>query len=263
MNAIMLDMEFLDTTPSAAILSIGAVEMNFDTLTIGRKFYIEVSSEDCVRHGMTISPDTVRFWAEENHGELVRLISEGRSSLRNALDELFTFYRDVQRSLCEQYGGDMYPEVWSCGSLDIAIINHAVQLLAKQNLQRDIPWNFWNERDFRTMRSEFNIDYTPDGQKHNALNDALNQANHLFEIKRYLQSPVPVSTPAVQVSTPAVQVTQFSPKAFNEVLGDICEVGHKLLINDLEYVSGSIRITRTHEIGSEIKITSDLTLKEV
>ena len=70
MEHIMIDLETLDTSPSAAIISlIGAVKFRSATQTpLGDKFYLPVSIQSNLDEGRTISGDTLRWWMNQDDG---------------------------------------------------------------------------------------------------------------------------------------------------------------------------------------------------
>ena len=72
-------------------------------------------------------------------------------------------------------------KVWSNGAdFDIPLVKHAMD-----QYHLDAPWQFWNQRCFRTLKSEPPGMYVPPPvleAAHNALDDALNQVKHLHSI---------------------------------------------------------------------------------
>lgn len=87
--------------------------------------------------------------------------------------------------------GNLRP--WGNGaSFDLTIMHSAY-------LRADIktPWHFSKERCFRTIRNWYpQVEYNPDDKgdgAHNALQDAIFQARHLFRIKRAVQASKVVS----------------------------------------------------------------------
>ena len=71
-------------------------------------------------------------------------------------------------------------------SFDISLLSNAYQRIGIRT-----PWSPFKERDFRTIRNwypqvVYDTDEKGDGA-HDALTDAIFQANHLFRIKRALR----------------------------------------------------------------------------
>lgn len=171
MNHLMIDMEFLDTRPTAAILSIGAVFFDPEEQKIGNTFYTTVSADDCVRrHGMTISADTVKWWIDQDIKAIKAAFDTDKvMMLELALIKFANFVSSVPSDKLI---------VWSQGSIDLEILKFAWTKLSDPKAK--IPWMFRNERDLRTAWALFpNLDVPRKSgtTKHNALDDAINQAN--------------------------------------------------------------------------------------
>lgn len=172
MNAAMLDMEFLDTRPTAAILSIGIVAMDTEKMKIGETLYLDISADDCMRHGMTVSAETIRWWINQDIG-----------ALRKAFDEQIGYKHPLELALVKvsnfltSIAGTDKLTIWQQGSLDAEILTTAYRAVGKTP-----PWNFWNVRDLRTLAREVQVVHTNAGTKHNALDDAKNQAELLMKI---------------------------------------------------------------------------------
>ncbi len=185
---LMLDMEFLDTLPSAAILSIGAVWFDPHTGKLGNEFYTTVSADDCVRrHGMTISADTVRWWIEQDHKAIKKAFAVDECMmLELALVKLANFMSSTPKEKII---------IHTMGSLDLQILKSAWAKLPKGIT----PWNFRNERDTRTLRELFPQIKVPNvGTAHNALDDAKYQANLTSAIYKHiakLNDSTPVDKP--------------------------------------------------------------------
>ena len=63
-NDIMLDIETLDTSPSAIVLSIGAVK--FNSVGLGDTFYVRLDSDPQLALGRTQSEATLTWWAGQS-----------------------------------------------------------------------------------------------------------------------------------------------------------------------------------------------------
>jgi len=161
---IMIDLETLNTTPDATILTIGAVK--FDPL--GRElqepamesFYCKVDVDSCDRIGLTTSDDTIAWWANQSkEAQEAAFDPEGRIDIEEAFARLYKFCWGAKR-------------VWSNGScFDIIICEHVFR-----KINRAIPWKFWEVRDVRTA-FDLGIDpKRPPVTAHHALEDAWNQA---------------------------------------------------------------------------------------
>jgi len=161
---IMIDLETLNTTPDAAILTIGAVK--FDPF--GRElsepemdsFYVKVDLDSCDRIGLTTNDDTIAWWANQSkEAQAAAFDPEGRIDIVDAFAQLYKFCWGAKR-------------VWSNGScFDIVICEHVFR-----KINRACPWKFWEVRDVRTA-FDLGIDpKRPPVTAHHALEDAWNQA---------------------------------------------------------------------------------------
>lgn len=164
MPNVMLDLETLDTRPTGAILSIGAVVFSGKGVT--DEFYQTIFLQSCIDAGLTVNGSTFRWWMERP--------DEARSAL-------FTKSLSLEEALTkfEQWlpAGS---KVWGNGSdFDNAMLAHAFDKLGME-----VPWKFWNNRCYRTTNALLgkNIPVERSGTHHNALDDARTQAEHLIQI---------------------------------------------------------------------------------
>lgn len=173
---VMIDVETIGTRPNAPIISLGAVAFDQRKLVIGESFYCNVSLESSVALGAVIDPDTVMWW--------MRQTDDARSALtrnaKQAEEALNSFSLWLEASSVPQDGR----KIWAAG------IDFGCVLLAEhyRRLRYPLPWHYWNQRDYRTVREMFpNIEQAKRKNKHNALDDAIHQVEHLFKIRRALR----------------------------------------------------------------------------
>lgn len=170
---IMVDLETLGTGIDAHILAIGACSL-WDT---DDNFYIELTSTDQNRK---IDIATVQWWVHQSE-EARRIFNDYEESvpLHKGLFQFLAWMRSK--------GNTHKAKIWSHGAtFDVPILAHA---LTQHGLS--VPWNFWNVRDTRTMidlAKQINNDdpMKPlrDGVHHNALDDAIFQAEWMQNIFR-------------------------------------------------------------------------------
>ena len=161
---IMIDLETLNTTPDATILTIGAVK--FDPFGSEIKepamdsFYCKVDLDSCDRIGLTTSDDTIAWWAgQSKEAQEAAFDPEGRIDIEDAFQQLYKFCWGAKR-------------VWSNGScFDIIICENVFR-----KINRAIPWKFWEVRDVRTAFDLGINPLRPPVTAHHALEDAWNQA---------------------------------------------------------------------------------------
>ncbi len=166
MKNVMIDLETLGTSCDSVILSLGAVA--FDE-TIEDSFYRKINLQSCTDLGLKIDTDTVLWWLGQN--ELARKeIFEGNKdfpTLSCALLQFSAWLVDKENV-----------KIWGNGSnFDNTILANAYRVCGLE-----IPWKFWNDRCYRTMKNIRKIELERTEVKHDALEDATYQARHLIKI---------------------------------------------------------------------------------
>tara|TARA_Y100000034_G_C6738117_1_gene327373 strand:+ start:61 stop:588 length:528 start_codon:yes stop_codon:yes gene_type:complete len=164
---VMLDIETLATTNDATISSIGAVRFTMSKVYENQTIYGEIDREDCARYGRVEDERCIEDFWEPLGGVL-----QGEVPLKAALETLNTFLEGVQ---C----------VWTCGPhFDIAILQDSYQAVGLEP-----NWKFWLVRDYRTVANTVGQHVArKEHASHNALEDAVQQAQHLIDINNYLQA---------------------------------------------------------------------------
>ncbi|GGH28387.1 3'-5' exoribonuclease [Sphingobacterium alkalisoli] len=133
---VMIDLETLDTKPSAAILSIAAVAFNIETGNIcDDVFYKKLDYRDQFDDGRTMSVDTIMWWADQDPAVRKEALG-GKEKLAYALWELEGFFK--RNCVIANV------RVWAYSpAFDCVILNHA-------NAGCEDLWKYYNERDART-----------------------------------------------------------------------------------------------------------------
>ena len=166
MQDVMIDVETLDTRPSAVLLSIGAVRFDINTPRIydSKTFHVHIDIDSCLEVGRTVSGNTVLWWMDQVDAARNRMTSDKRVPLRVALLQLRTFITDEDR-------------VWGNGAGFDNVILHD----AYRSVNVDPPWRYWNDMCYRTVKNLHRDVPKPafSDVKHDALADALHQAVHL------------------------------------------------------------------------------------
>jgi hypothetical protein len=161
---VMVDIETLGLNPGCVVVSIGAVRFDVDGL--GDEFSRSVDRESCESAGLETDADTLEWW--RNQGEEAREVLTGGVGLETALTDLSRFYGDAT-------------EVWANSpSFDLEILAAAYDAVGVVE-----PWEFYQERDVRTLKSlPVAPDREHDGVKHDALDDARHQARVVSDTLR-------------------------------------------------------------------------------
>lgn len=175
MKHIMFDAETLGTVSDACILSIGAVRFDLDSEKIDDDgFYASISIDSNLELRRRIQEDTLIWWLKQGP-EAQGVFHESKQTLRAALTDLADW---IGHDDCQ---------VWSNGAdFDLPMIAHAFA-----SLGMEIPWKFWNSNCFRTYKKlpgakAIRLPFS--GVKHNALFDAVHQAQTAQAIQKALFS---------------------------------------------------------------------------
>lgn len=158
-----IDLETLDTSPSATILTIGGVKFNPYTVDEPYdKFYFKLSIDDQDRLGRTVSDSTLEWWAKQDPEIMNEAFDQtdavGVDEFLNALNKWIV-------------GVDIF---WGQGyGFDYTMLENIYR-----SLGRPIPWQFWQIRDSRTLLGLLKEDPRKKMQKnlHNAYADAFYQS---------------------------------------------------------------------------------------
>jgi exodeoxyribonuclease VIII len=177
MKNVMVDLETLGLVPGSVILSIGAVV--FDAEGLGNQFYQVVSVEDSEAFGLRRDPATMRWWDAQS--------PEARKVLDDAYaSDATDLWRSLSRFnawLVEQGGAVDSVYLWGNGSnFDNVLLKAAYDACGMEP-----AWKFYQDRCFRTLKAmcpPFEAPRT--GTYHNALDDAITQANYAVQCLRWL-----------------------------------------------------------------------------
>ncbi len=163
MNSVMLDLETMGNGVNAAIIAIGAVR--FDAGAITDEFYAVVDLASAVDAGLEIDASTVLWWMKQSDNSRQQFERNG-VPLKEAL-----------KQFAEWVGKGA--EVWGNGAaFDNAILSNAYRKCGMKQ-----PWEFWNDRCYRTVKNMHpGVKMERIGVHHRAVDDAKSQAAHLMRI---------------------------------------------------------------------------------
>lgn len=158
---VMIDIETLGTTPGSVILSVGAVPFDERGVATQYWFHSPIDMDSCIEAGLTINPDTLKWWMKQSDAARTAAFAGG-APLEQVLLELAEWL--------EVHGGE---QVWCHGAtFDVPLLDAAYHATGLKS-----PWAFWDARCTRTLYdlADVDVDRTK-GTHHNALDDAINQA---------------------------------------------------------------------------------------
>ena len=159
----MLDIETMGNSANSAIVALGAV--HFDERGVLDSYYSGVSLESSLDIGLDVDASTVMWWMSQS--------DDARSALSVDVLDILT----VLTSFGLWIGRD--PIVWGNG----AAFDNIILSNAYRKVKIAQPWDFWNDRCYRTIKSLYpNVKMLRRGVHHNALDDAKSQALHLLDI---------------------------------------------------------------------------------
>lgn len=139
MKNLMIDIETLDTTPTAKIISIGAVFFELATGKTGKEFYQPVDRFGMSQRCRTESSSTIEWWDQQSPEARKVFTDENRVDLCEALPRLTKFINQNCNSFTVN--------IWAQGpQFDCVILEDAYS-----NEFSETPWKFWNVRDCRTV----------------------------------------------------------------------------------------------------------------
>ena len=178
---IILDLETLGTEPGCPILSIGACAFDLECDIPGvfyRKLHLAYQPTD------KISVDTLKWWMEQDRAAQAAAWIEGEDAENYyAALQLFGIWVDSIKKIA----GGAGITIWgNSSSFDNEILRAAYK-----HCGVDAPWNFREDRDFRTLRALYK-DKVPEptftGLRHHAKDDAIHEAHWLKLILQRMQA---------------------------------------------------------------------------
>lgn len=175
---IMLDIETLDTTARAVVISIGAVGFTFDGGAQSFPYYRALDYNVQIRRGRSISQSTLHFWSQQNGAARGAAFNGTRTPTTESLHELAAFITRFSGM-----HGD--PLIWAYpASFDLAILE---DLYTQFDIT--IPWG---HRDKRCARTLYSLAGEPD-----------------FEHKGHIEPHHPVSDCQVQITQAIISVGEI------------------------------------------------------
>lgn len=161
---VMVDLETLGNSSHSAIISIGAVEFTEDGL--GRDFYCLVDPQSCQDYRLRMDASTVMWWMQQS--DQARAAFKGKGLTLDTALASFTEWFNPKACM------------WGNGAtFDNVILDNAYKAAGMKR-----PWHFTKDRCYRTLKALYPQIKADDreGTYHNALDDAVYQANHAIKI---------------------------------------------------------------------------------
>lgn len=172
-NKVMIDIETLGRKPGCVILEVGIVGIVGTPNSATGKPYEQYKSSIAIsiesQKLQAIEPDTLKWWMEKP--DAWKLICERQAHVRCNQKSAAKFIASHLTDLAPD-------EIWANSpSFDLAILREFFERNGSS-----VPWEYWQERDFRTVKARSSIKYLPPKDAHGALADAVAQADYLDAI---------------------------------------------------------------------------------
>ena len=164
---IMLDLETTGISAGCGILSVGAC-----TFDLKERFYESVSLQSCLTAGLINHASTMQWWSKQSPDAKEQAFA-GTSSITEVCGHFHDWFRSLDAPQRNKF-------IWGNGAdFDLPILGAAYKAVGI-----DIPWATYNGRCYRTLKNLYKdiIMGKFMGVKHNALQDAMNQAVHASDI---------------------------------------------------------------------------------
>jgi len=176
MKHLMVDIETMGTAPGSPILTIGAVFFEPSTGELGPQFYQVATLRSEMDNGAVPDADTIMWWMQQSE-EAREALSSNPSPINEVLLALRSFALSTSTAKSIQ--------LWGNG----ANFDNVLLRDAYRRAERHPFWNFWNDRDVRTiveLGRQLGFDPKREmpftGEQHNALDDAIHQAKYVSAI---------------------------------------------------------------------------------
>lgn len=170
---IVLDLETLSTQSDAVVVSIGAVALSARGLVVA-EYHQAITRESQPRRDIDI--DTLAWWDHQSDAaQAASLLATDGIPASEALQGFVAWVGE--------YANPKTVKVWGNGSsFDNVILS---SLYADHPAGPARPWNYWNDRDMRTLLDQHPHarDVGPfEGIQHHALHDARHEAKQLAKV---------------------------------------------------------------------------------
>lgn len=168
---VMIDLETTGVTPGCGILSIGTC--GFYSGGIGGYFYVGISRHTCINAGLREDPETLSWWSMQP-AEARKVLTLDRTQSSSLGAALVGLASELSPQTPEEN-----VIVWSNGAdFDLPILAYAYHVTGQE-----VPWKPYNGRCYRTLKNQRpGITFARTGLPHNALNDAIDQAEHAVRL---------------------------------------------------------------------------------
>lgn len=181
MKGVMLDLETMSTQSHGAIIAIGAVSVDPEEGTFGGdSFHRIIKLETAMRDGGIVDGPTIIWWLGQSEAARAPYLNDQGIDIRDALDQFSAWSSSI--------AAKGVIEMWGNGSdFDNILLGNAYRRLGRWP-----PYTYNRNRCYRTIKSLHpDVEFVRHGIHHNALDDAMSQAEHLVRIFDKIRSRKP------------------------------------------------------------------------
>jgi len=163
---VMIDLETMGTSANAPIIAIGACTMDGV-----HQFYQRVSLESSMMFGAKPDAPTILWWLQQSDAARAEFLNNDMAAPLDLALHDFSLWIDTEEVVPNSM------RIWGNGAnFDNIILSNAYKATGRKQ-----PWQFYNDRCFRTVKNLYKHVPPPEfeGTKHNAIADALFQAAYI------------------------------------------------------------------------------------
>lgn len=175
---VMVDLETLGVKSGCVIVSIGAVEFDFENGATNKTFYEHINIQSCLDVGLFVNGETLVWWLQQPDRSRLELCKNNKP-LQDVLNLFTNFLKNVDTNMKNI-------QIWGNGSsFDLGILASAYSAC-----KLPTPWMFWNERDVRTLvylYPDIKINTPFVGTQHNPVDDCVHQVKYCVEIVKRIK----------------------------------------------------------------------------
>lgn len=178
MEHLMVDIETLSNKSYAVIFSIAAVEFDIDTGKSGRKFHASIDIQSSIDKNFQINASTLKWWMKQNDNARKQIYENNDYAYH--IEDALSLFEQFCQTINKEEGLDKVKLWGNSNKFDLGLLEDAFNLIG-----REIPWNFRNERDVRTLVSfnpKIKENMIFEGEPHNPIDDCMHQIKYCSQI---------------------------------------------------------------------------------
>lgn len=182
-NRIMVDLETLGTRPGSVIVSVGAVFFSAsEPKPLGEEFYTIINVPSQINLMMETDPEVMDWWTKQSP-EVQKVLDDAVLPEAPSIKQVLARFS----MWVKKFAASDKVQIWGNGAnFDNVLLREAYNYA-----DMDAPWNWYNDRCYRTLKNLPAAKGTTLqrlGMHHNALDDAKTQALHAVDIMQRMNA---------------------------------------------------------------------------